>query len=222
MYRRFVLILTCIFLLSWSIKAQISYQISLLNPENGTPLPDHSTAIELTIKDSKGNLIYSERQNAISNEFGILSLNIGDENTFGEANWDNLPFFVSVVTDGRLIGSTQILNVPVAEYAKQSGLTVNHLCKNPWYVDYNWILYFYPDGTFYEERKIETFKGLYYIVDNYVFTWDLDQNHWNQRIFIPQTWTPVVQDNTINKIQNNDSTKNYLYDITNKRLIKNL
>lgn len=217
MYRHFVLILACVFLLSWNTQAQISYQISLLNPENGSPLPNHSTAIELTIKDSEGNLIYSELQNATSNEYGILSLIIGDENTFEEANWDNLPFFVSVVTDGRFIGSTEILNVPVAEYAKRSGLTVNHLCKNPWYVDYNWILYFYQDGTFYEDRKSEDYKGVYYIVDNWVFTWDLDKNHWDQRIFIPQEFTPVEQDNTINKIQNNASTKNHLYDITNKR-----
>ena len=125
-----------IFLISFCANAQIGYQVALLNTATGEARANETVTVELTISDSAGATIYTGSQTATTNELGILSLAVGDATTFDNVDWSKLPLYISATVDGTLIGRTQILNVPVAEYAKRTGtLTVGKTllwCVEKW------------------------------------------------------------------------------------------
>ncbi len=110
--------------------AQIGYQVSLLNNATGEPRADETVTVEIAITDSNGKAICYERKSATTNDFGVLSLTVGNSSTFTDADWSALPFFISATVDGTLIGRSQILNVPVAEYAKQTGVLTKEILKS--------------------------------------------------------------------------------------------
>lgn len=109
--------------------AQIGYQIALLNTATGEARANTSVNATVTITDSANGVVYTGTQRVTSNDFGILSLVIGDANTFSNVDTSKMPFFIEVSVDGTLIGKSQILSVPVAEVAKRlkSSLSVEDL-----------------------------------------------------------------------------------------------
>jgi len=102
----------------FSLKAQIGYQVSLLNTATGEPRANENVEVIIEITDSEGTSICKETKNATTNDFGVLSLQVGNATTFENADWSKLPFYVSATVDDILVGKSQILNVPVAEAAK--------------------------------------------------------------------------------------------------------
>ena len=122
----YAIILTGISLYS---NAQIGYQVSLLNNATGEPRTDETVTVEIAITDSNGKAICSERKSAITNDFGVLSLTVGNSSTFTDADWSALPFFISATVDGTLIGRSQILSVPVAEHANHTGSLTEEIVK---------------------------------------------------------------------------------------------
>ena len=109
-----------LFIVSQQTNAQIGYQVSLLNSATGEPRAGETVNVSITLTNSANATIYSQTQSATTNDFGILSLAIGNANTFNNVDWNKLPFFISAYVDGKLIGRSQILTVPVAEYAKKT------------------------------------------------------------------------------------------------------
>ena len=134
-----VMILSCIgFAEGYS---QIGYQVALINNATGEPRAMETVKVDLEITNSEGNVIFSGSQTATTNDFGILSLSVGDSSTFKDLDWSKLPFYISVKADGILIGKTEILSVPIAEYAKNTGvLTIERLCETPFSrtLHYDW------------------------------------------------------------------------------------
>lgn len=115
------LILAILFMIApIASSAQIGYQVSLLNSATGEPRAGETVNVSITLTNSANATIYSQTQSATTNDFGILSLAIGNANTFNNVDWNKLPFFISAYVDGKLIGRSQILTVPVAEYAKKT------------------------------------------------------------------------------------------------------
>lgn len=112
-----VLTAVVLVLSSLTAKAQIGYQISLLNTATGEPRANVTVNAQVTITDSQGKTVCSETKRATSNDFGVLSLTVGKEDTFKNADSGALPFFIEVSVDGKLIGKSQILSVPMAEIA---------------------------------------------------------------------------------------------------------
>lgn len=109
----------CLIFLAVPIRAQIGYQVSLLNRATGEPRANITVNATVTITDVKGGTVFTGTQRATSNDFGVLSLVVGDANTFQNVDTGKLPLYISVSVDGVLIGKTQILNVPVAEIANR-------------------------------------------------------------------------------------------------------
>ena len=109
-------------LLAFSTSAQVGYQVSLLDTKSGEPRANEKTTVLVKISDSKGNIICNETQSVTSDAFGVLSLTVGNETTFSNVDWNNLPLSISASVDGILIGSSSVLNVPVADYAKATGV----------------------------------------------------------------------------------------------------
>lgn len=102
---------------SLTAQAQIGYQVSLLNTATGEPKANVTVNVQVTITDSQGKTVCSETKQATSNDFGVLSLTVGKEDTFKNADSGALPFFIAVSVDGKLISKSQILSVPMAEIA---------------------------------------------------------------------------------------------------------
>ena len=133
MKRLLLLFLICIPLLC---DAQIGYQVALLSSATGEPRANETVSVNVAITDSKDNSVYSGTQTVTSNDFGILSLTVGNSDTFKDVAIGRLPLFISVSVDGILIGKSQILSVPVAEVATtlKSDLTIDQWCRT-------WIVY---------------------------------------------------------------------------------
>ena len=115
------------------VSAQIGYQVSLLNSATGEPRVAETVEVKVTLTNSEGGTIYEETKKETTNDFGILSLAVGNSTTFDDVDWSKLPFFISVSVDRKLVGKSQVLTVPVAEYAKRTGvLTKELLCSKTW------------------------------------------------------------------------------------------
>ena len=124
-------------------KAQIGYQVSLLDQATGAPRVNEYVTVKIDLTDNAGSVICSETHSATTNEFGIISVTIGDADTFARMDWSRLPLWISATVEGVVIGKSQVLNVPVAEYAKRTGLlTKEKLCSKSWTCST-----YYDDGT---------------------------------------------------------------------------
>ena len=132
--RKLVRFLVLIFTFaSFESAAQIGYQVTVFDTATGEPRANETVSASITISDASGSTICSDVQSATTDEFGVLSLEVGNSGTFSNVDWNNLPLYISATVDGVLIGRSQILSVPVAEYAKQTGvLTQKMLCERTW------------------------------------------------------------------------------------------
>jgi len=118
-------------------KAQIGYQVALLNTATGEPRANVTVSVDVALKGADGKTIFSQTQSATSNDLGLLSLSIGNANMFDNVDWNTvLPLSVSVKADGVLVAESQVLTVRVAEYAKKAGYQVTmEDFKGTWYYD---------------------------------------------------------------------------------------
>ena len=153
---------------SFTAKAQIGYQVSILNTATGEPRANVTVNAAVTITDSKGGVIYSGSQSATSNDFGVLSLTVGNANTFKNVDFSKLPFFIQVSVDGKMIGRSQILNVPVAEAAKNIvGISMEDLAGTYAYGDEGQTVTFNANGGCH----LGDYSGTYEIVGNTIYTY---------------------------------------------------
>lgn len=148
-------------LLAFSTSAQVGYQVSLLDTKSGEPRANEKTTVLVKISDSKGNIICNETQSVTSDAFGVLSLTVGNETTFSNVDWNNLPLSISASVDGILIGSSSVLNVPVAEYAKATGvLTMEMLVGRTISMSKDYSMTFASNGiaTYVNPYKTERYQ----------------------------------------------------------------
>lgn len=136
-------------------KAQIGYQMSLLNTATGEARANETIVVTVTLSNNVGEAFYSETKSATTNDFGVLSLSIGNADTFKNVDLSKMPFFIEVSANGAMIGKSQILNVPVAEVAKNVAPIDKNLIVGTWTTKgrYGQLLYdvylsFGTDGTF--------------------------------------------------------------------------
>ncbi len=116
--------------MAFTAYGQMGYQVSLLDTNTGEPRTNEKVNVSIKITDSKGAIICDEQTTATSDAFGVLSLTIGNETTFDNANWQNTPFRITASVDGINIGSSDILSVPIAEYAKRTGVLTLDILTN--------------------------------------------------------------------------------------------
>lgn len=124
----FVVALICVL----AADAQIGYQVSLIN--NATGEARANETVNVTVELSyEGCVLLSETKSVKTNDFGVLSLSVGDATTFQDFDWNKLPLYISTTVDGILVGKSQILTVPVAQHALHTGtLTKDFLCSKNW------------------------------------------------------------------------------------------
>ncbi len=105
----------------------INYQAVVRN-NNGTPVKNTEVKIQFIVLQSAidGTVVYSEEQTTTTNEFGLISLKIGEgtasEGAFENIDWGEGSYFLNVKVDlgnGYTdMGTQQLLSVPYALYAK--------------------------------------------------------------------------------------------------------
>lgn len=157
--KKLTLTMFCILASIMCAKAQIGYQISLLNTATGEPRANETVTVTVSLSNSEGKVFYSETKSATTNDFGVLSLSIGNADMFKEVDLTKMPFFIEATANGVMIGKSQILNVPTAEVAKRlaPAIDINELigtwkAPNYYYSEQfvacgNRCLTFYENGT---------------------------------------------------------------------------
>ena len=156
-YPTFIILLCILLAVPQITKAQIGYQVSLLNTATGKPQANKTVNVNIAITNAENEVVHTEIQTATTNDFGILSLSVGNEDTFKNADWNKLPFYISVSADGTLIGKSQILTVPVAEYAKTAGpVLTKEMLVGTWKWGFSYV---YPSGGYTYEYKTYTFNS---------------------------------------------------------------
>jgi hypothetical protein len=135
-YTLLLLLLLVLFLFSSvSILAQtpekMSYQLVLRDASN-TLLTNQQVGIQISILQTTitGSAVYTEIQTATTNINGLVSLEIGtgdSSDDFSAIDWSAGPYFIKTATDVSggsnysIIGTSQLMSVPFALYAKTSG-----------------------------------------------------------------------------------------------------
>jgi hypothetical protein len=135
MKRNYTLLLILFLFSSVSILAQtpekMSYQLVLRDASN-TLLTNQQVGIQISILQTTntGSAVYTETQTATTNINGLLSLEIGtgtSSDNFSAIDWSAGPYFIKTATDASggnnytIIGTSQLMSVPFALYAKTSG-----------------------------------------------------------------------------------------------------
>lgn len=169
-----------------SVHAQIGYQIALLNTATGEARANETVNVSVSLSNNEGQVFYTETKSATTNDFGVLSLSIGNADTFTNVDFSKIPFFIEVTANGVSIGKSQILNVPIAEYAKRTGTLTKELLVGTWIceIDFTYKTYdntncivsirkqfvFNEDGT---AKLLESSNGDSY---EYNYSWQIDGN----------------------------------------------
>lgn len=107
----------------------INYQ-TIVRGVNGSPLPNSSLVFKFEIKDGIGSLLYSEEQNAQSNNNSLVNLIVGQGGTptfgvFQNIDWSIGPRTLTVYLKNANngfdpLGTMQLVTVPYAFYAAES------------------------------------------------------------------------------------------------------
>lgn len=92
-----------------------------------------NTQVSMQIGIIKGSItgssVYVETFNPTTNSFGLVNLNIGTgtvvSGNFGTIDWGNDAYFIKVWLNGNEMGTSQLLSVPYALYAKKAETVEN-------------------------------------------------------------------------------------------------
>ncbi|MCX6235096.1 MAG: hypothetical protein NT175_10320 [Bacteroidetes bacterium] len=110
----------------------IKYQ-AIARDNAGNPIVNQDICLRISLLkgSTDGTVVYCETQNPPSNFLGLINLEIGKgkvlSGMFTAIDWKNGPFFLKIemdITGGsnyQLIGTSELLSVPYALYAEQSG-----------------------------------------------------------------------------------------------------
>ncbi|CAD5299218.1 MULTISPECIES: hypothetical protein [unclassified Imperialibacter] len=127
-----VIILTTLLINQANAQNFFNYQ-AVIRDSDGKPMVNTSLSIQLGILkgDLTGEVIYQEVHSTSASEFGTVSLPVGNgeilSGEFSSIEWGDDLFFLKVEirlsddSDFVELGTTQILAVPIALYAKRSG-----------------------------------------------------------------------------------------------------
>ena len=119
-------------LVSAQAPEKMSYQAIVRNA-TGQLLTNQNVAVRVSVLQgsSVGTVVYSERVSGLTNANGLLSLEIGSgtvlSGTFSSINWGSNSYYLKTETDPAggtsytIVGTSQLLSVPYALYAKTSG-----------------------------------------------------------------------------------------------------
>lgn len=97
------------------------YQAVLRDAE-GQVRSEQSVSINISILQGSvdGDPVLVETHSTSTNAFGLINVDIGSVASLETIDWSEGPFFISISLDGTEMGTSQLLSVPYALYARQS------------------------------------------------------------------------------------------------------
>jgi hypothetical protein len=124
--RKFVFILTALSFCITGILAQAPLQFNyqaVLRDSNGTLMPNESVTADVSILQGApdGTVVFTEQHSVTTSDLGLMSLQIGSSSDLGVVDWGSDIYFIEISVNGNKLGSSQILSVPYALYAEQTG-----------------------------------------------------------------------------------------------------
>ncbi len=110
---------------------KMSYQAVVRDASNKLVV-NHQVGMQISIVQSSedGKVVYTETQTPTTNANGLVSIKIGDGAGFASIDWSAGPYFIKTETDPAggtsytITGVSQLLSVPYALYAKNSGSSI--------------------------------------------------------------------------------------------------
>lgn len=131
-----LLILICMVLWSFAQNSGFSYQAVIRNAA-GELVKNKTIGMRVTILkgSASGTQVYTEMQTPSTNTNGLATLEIGKgtPSAFAAINWADGPYFMKTETDPNggtsysITGTSQLLNVPFANWAVKAGNGINLL-----------------------------------------------------------------------------------------------
>jgi hypothetical protein len=111
-----------LFVLSQQLLAQapsrFNYQAVLRDPA-GNIMEAQNVAVTINLLEGgiDGTQVFTETHNTTTNDFGMVNLMIGSISSLAAIEWNSNEYFIQVIVNGTLMGTTQLLSVPYALYA---------------------------------------------------------------------------------------------------------
>ncbi|WP_296381871.1 hypothetical protein [Winogradskyella sp.] len=147
----------------------MSYQ-ALVRNADGDLIQTTSVGIRISILQNSdtGTAVYTETHTVTTNENGLVTLSIGSGTTtddFSSIDWGNGTYYIKSETDPAggtnytIAGTSQLLSVPYALYAKNSGDSNNNSPNTP------------------QSGNIGAYS------QNSAYAWDAETNTWYSRSF---------------------------------------
>ena len=112
------------------------YQAVIRDASSSNILANQQVSLLITLRQNTidGTIVYEEEFNQSTNTFGLVNLEIGNGNTvlgtFEDIDWGSGPYFIETSIDQTggnnhvSMGTSQLLSVPYALYAKNAGNTL--------------------------------------------------------------------------------------------------
>jgi len=106
---------------------QFKYQ-ALLRSADGTIMANESVSVYLEILQGSatGTSVFNETHNLTTTEQGLININIGSVEDLSFISWGADNYFIKITVNGTEMGTSQLLSVPYALYAKEAGSTDGH------------------------------------------------------------------------------------------------
>ena len=127
MKRSYISIIVLVLALSVCAQAPLSfkYQAYLRNAD-GTIRGSEFVTLQLRILQGtiNGAAVYTEVHNTSTNNHGLVSVNVGGGSTssnMSAVQWSNGPYFLNISVNGINLGTSELLSVPFALYANETG-----------------------------------------------------------------------------------------------------
>lgn len=122
------------------VPEKFSYQ-AVVRDNSGNPVPNQTVSFRMSILEDNisGTAVYTESHTVPTNQFGVVSFEVGtgvvSQGSFSSIVWGDHQYFLQVeldITGGSaftLMGTTQLMSVPYALYARQADLHVTSMLK---------------------------------------------------------------------------------------------
>lgn len=144
------------------------------------------------------------------NDFGVLSLSIGNADTFANVDFSKMPFYIEVSANGVNIGKSQILSVPVAEYAKRTGELTKEMLVGTWVCEFDRNVE--NSGSFYDDysESYLSYKYMWYSQNRNKLVFNADGTCKSSEWHI--NWTVGCREGDTNYEGSEEDEYNYIID----------
>ena len=116
---------------------QFKYHAVLRNAD-GTIITDENITVDVSILQGSatGTSVFNEQHSVSTTAQGVINLNIGSVSDLSVVDWSADVYFIEILVNGTVMGTSQLLSVPYALYAEKTGI---------WIEDSNGV--YYNKGT---------------------------------------------------------------------------